>query len=291
MNRKIRLILPLAVIALCALALLLLSRNSLSFSRGRCVVSGDRYLLIVNHSPIVLSDRSRGGDLLEGISAGDELLVLHDGIQESYPAHTGAYAAWKLGSGSIEDLPLEVLEPLMDLGWEIDGITRIEPSPCPITSFPTAVAWANYGNTELLWTQALNREMATVSAIQHLPILRFDNRAALDTFTHEIANVFTTQQGYDEVPSFETITAQMDDAFFVDNSLFVVYVSAGSCSWRYDVNRIDLEENYFTVHVQRTDSLDFGDCAMAGWFITVSVPKVQLQGVTAFDADLGNLME
>jgi len=40
--------------------------------------------------------------------------------------------------------------------------------------------------------------------------------------------------------------------------------------------------------VQRTDSFEVGDCAMAGWFLTVSLPKEQLSGITAYDAVFSN---
>ena len=93
------------------------------------------------------------------------------------------------------------------------------------------------------------------------------------------------------MPSFEAVTAGMDEDYFATNSLLLVYVWAGSCTWRYGINRVDLENDSLTVHVQRTDSFECGDCAMAGWFLTLTVPKEQLQGISAFDADLGNLME
>lgn len=291
MRRKLWFLLPVTIVFLCVLGLPAASRSSLGISRGRCVISSSQYLLIADNSPIVLSDCSRSGNVLAGLSPGDELLVLHDGVQETYPAHTGAYAVWTLRRGSIEDVPFSALEGLLALGWEIEGIEQLEPPACPLVSFPTAVSWANYGNADLLWAQALNSETAADSSIHHLPILQLDSRSALDTFVQEIAGTFTTQQGYDEVPSFEAVIAGMDEVFFSENSLFLLYVPADSCSWRYDVNRIDLENGHFCVHVQRTDSLESGDCAMAGWFITVSVPKAQLAGITTFDADLGNLME
>ena len=280
-----------AVLLLAGAVLWGASRRSLSLSVGHCLV-GDNgsCMLVVDNSPIQLSDRTKNGPLPEGLSTGDKILVLHDGVAESYPARTGAYGVWKLRDGDIEDVSVSVLDALMELGWTFEGIERAE-QPCPINPFPTAVSWANYGDEGLLWERALNREAAAISSIPHLPVLRFDSVDELDAFKAEMDGPFTTQQGYDEIPSFTAVTAGMDKEFFAANSLLLTYVWAGSCTWRYDVNRVDVENDSLTVHVQRTDSAEVGDCAMAGWFITLSVPKDTLDGITAFDADLGNLME
>ena len=285
-----RVLIAIAAVALLAGGVLWdASRRSLSLSVGHCLVGNNgSCMLVVDGSPIQLSDCTKKGQLLEGLSSGDRIFVLHDGVAESYPARTGAYGVWKLRDGSIEEIPVPVLDSLRELGWAFDGI---EWQNEPITPFPTAVSWANYGDKNLLWERALNRNAAAVSGIPHLPILRFDSVDELDAFKAEMDGAFTLQQDYDEMPSFETVTAGMDEDFFTDNSLLLTYVWAGSCTWRYDVNRIDVEKGYLTVHVQRTDSAEYGDCAMAGWFITLSVPKDTLEGITAFDADLGNLME
>lgn len=265
------------------------SRRSLSLSVGHCLV-GDNgsCVLVTDGSPIQLSDCTKKGQLLAGLSSGDRILVLHDGVAESYPARTGAYGIWKLRNGSIEEIPTPVLDSLRELGWAFDGI---EWQNEPINPFPTAVSWANYGEESLLWERALNLETADVSSIRHLPVLRFDSAGELAAFKGEMDGAFTLRQGYDEMPSFETVTVGMDEDFFADNSLLLTYVWAGSCTWRYDVNRVDVENDSLAVHVQRTDSAECGDCAMAGWFITLSVPKDALDGITDFDADLGNLME
>lgn len=59
----------------------------------------------------------------------------------------------------------------------------------------------------------------------------------------------------------------------------------------YGVNRVEPENGYLTVHVQQPDSFECGDCSMAGWFITASIPKELLRDIVSFDADPGNLME
>ncbi len=98
-------------------------------TQGRCLVSatGTYMLIDENNSPIEMSNRS-DKDLFTDLSSGDEILVLHDGIQESYPAGTGAYYCIKLNDGKPEDIPTSVIESLTALGWlekEVKG-TKVE---------------------------------------------------------------------------------------------------------------------------------------------------------------------
>ncbi len=277
-------LLALGVILLFGFAILWFAASrSLSFSTGYYLEgeNGTRFL-IDGTSPIQLSNRTKAQPG-SAMTNGDRILVLHDGVAESYPAQTGAYGIWKLRDGSIEEIPVSVLDSLMDLGWKFPGIERVDPL-YSVSPFPTAVSWANYGDEELLWSRAVNQDSADSSAA--LPVLRFDSVNALDTFKTEIAGAFATQHGYDEMPSFEKIAVPMDADFFADHDLLLVYVWSGSCTWRYGVNRVDISDGRLTVHVQRTDNFEVGDCAMAGWFITVAVPREQLTGITAIDAVL-----
>lgn len=85
---------------------------------GRCLVAENgSYMLIDENSPIVMSDRSSGKDLFSGLSTGDKILVIHDGIAESYPGQTGAYFCLRLSKGDISHISEEVITSLKELGW------------------------------------------------------------------------------------------------------------------------------------------------------------------------------
>lgn len=73
-------------------------------------------MLIDDGTPITMSDRS-GGDLFAGLSTGDEILVVHDGVMESYPAQTGAYLVIRLGGGSMADIPQALIGSLTEFGY------------------------------------------------------------------------------------------------------------------------------------------------------------------------------
>lgn len=85
---------------------------------GRCLVTDSgSYMLIDDNSPIVMSDRSNGQKLFLSLETGDQILVVHDGINESYPGQTGAYACLRISKGDISDIPKSVITSLTDLGW------------------------------------------------------------------------------------------------------------------------------------------------------------------------------
>lgn len=108
-----------AGVAICCFAVLwILTAKGFGASVGRCLVSDNgSYMLIRGNSPIVMSDRSNQKDLFTKLQTGDKILVVHDGIDESYPGGTGAYMILKLGDGDVEDIPETVLSELTELGW------------------------------------------------------------------------------------------------------------------------------------------------------------------------------
>lgn len=103
--------------------ILLLGLFALTADKGYGISKG-RYLqaknglpmLIIDSSPIQLSDR-RERISFGKLDTGDEILVIHDGIEESYPAKTGAYAVFKLNNGTIDDISQTVVDTLIEYGW------------------------------------------------------------------------------------------------------------------------------------------------------------------------------
>ena len=154
--------------------------------------------------------------------------------------------------------------------------------------FKTAVSWAGAAEDGRIFSESLNPETMAISAVRHLPIHKFDTKADLDQFMAEFGEVLDLENGYDEVPSFRAVTAGYDEAFFEENTLMLVYVSANSGTYRYEVNGIYCSAPDFSIHVaQANDPTEVTD-DMAGWFITVTVPDSMLAGCSKFDADLDN---
>ncbi len=89
----------------------------MSVGRALYAKDGSCMLVVDENSPIRMSDRSDGGNLFDGISTGDKILVIHTGIAESYPAQTGAHWLMKIGEGDRDDIPEKIIEELTSMGW------------------------------------------------------------------------------------------------------------------------------------------------------------------------------
>ena len=106
-----------AVVVLLCVTVGVISFRSLGISTGRFLRADHGAAMMVrDNSPISMSNQTNR-DLFDGLETGDKILVLHDGIAESYPGQTGAYAVIRLKKGSISDIPQGVLESLRELGW------------------------------------------------------------------------------------------------------------------------------------------------------------------------------
>ncbi len=114
---KKTIVVVLAVLAAALLsATVWLSSKSLSPSIGTYLsATSGSHLILVDNSPIVMGNQGVTFDALE---SGDQILILHDGIEETYPAHTGVYFLLKLGQSS--SVPEDVLQKLTELGWHIE---------------------------------------------------------------------------------------------------------------------------------------------------------------------------
>ena len=104
--------------------------------------------------------------------------------------------------------------------------------------------------------------------------------------TTAIDGILSVDQSYDEIPSFNTATAKYDEAFFEENSLMAVYVTASSGSCRFGVDSVAFDNERFCVHVKQTNHPEIFTQDMAGWFITVAIPDQMAKGCFTFDADL-----
>ncbi len=156
-------------------------------------------------------------------------------------------------------------------------------------AFSSAVSWGNYHKDEVFEAGALNAERLKFDG--HYPVYRFDTADDLKQFKNAYGGVFTMERGWDEVPSFNDVTARYNEDFFENNSVILVYVTTGSCTYRYAVSGVEYTDTSFRVHIKETTNALMVDSMMAGWFVTVAVPDERLQKVTEFDAvQAGNVV-
>lgn len=81
-------------------------------------------VIVCERTPIKISNRTNR-DVFANIKIGDKILLIHDGIAESLPARTGAYAVFKVNDGVTGAIPPSVIEEMIYLGW-IDSAEDVE---------------------------------------------------------------------------------------------------------------------------------------------------------------------
>lgn len=95
----------------------ILACRGLGVSTGIYLKTEDNVsILIKNETPIVMSVRTEK-NVFDGIKNGEKIIVIHDGIAETYPAKTGAYAVFKIKNSDNAEIPEAVIKQLTDLGW------------------------------------------------------------------------------------------------------------------------------------------------------------------------------
>ncbi len=151
-----------------------------------------------------------------------------------------------------------------------------------VEGYQVDVAWANWSGDKKIEELALNDPFIFSSI--HYPIYKCETAAELAQFKTDFKGVFSMSSSWDEIGSFETMAAKYTETFFEENTLLLVYVATTSCTPRYGVERLSRTGERVNVYVVQTNDPGFGDEAMGGWLLGVSVPKESLQGVTEFDA-------
>lgn len=168
---------------------------------------------------------------------------------------------------------------------EVDS-TEVQPVGTPVEeAFDITVSYANWTEESEIYIRALNTSKMAMSSILHLPIYKFDTLEELKKFKLDFGEVLAMDSTYDEVPSFNEVTADYDEVFFDENALMLVYVSANSGTYRFGVNSVFCDGNSFCIHVERLNNPEVVTDDMAGWFITVAVPDSMVANCSEFDAD------
>lgn len=239
-------------------------------------------MMVVDNSPMKMSRRS-DRDIFDGLEIGDRILVIHDGVAQSYPAQTRAYAVIKLWGGDASDISSDVIENLMSMGWITEGF-EVEFTK-PQGDFSIFTAYAGWSESDEIYTRALNTEKMAQSSQKHLPIYRLDTLADVEAFRSTFENYLAFEYGFDEVKSFnDTVETFADETYLKAHSLIVVYVQANSGTYRYGVESIFCDGENFTVEVEELKHPEAVTADLAGWFIVIVVPDSMVNNCTAFDA-------
>lgn len=152
--------------------------------------------------------------------------------------------------------------------------------------FDSKLSYASWTEENEIYFGALNKEKMLLSSVRHLPIYKFDTAEDLERFKSTFGGALSMEDGWDEVPSFNDAIAEYNKAYFEENTLMLVYVSANNSTHRYRAKDVFCDNTTLCIHVEETTEAEEVDDAMAGWFITVEVPDGMAAGCTEFDAVL-----
>lgn len=99
--------------------------NGYGIMVGRLLILNNSYMLIEENTSTIISNQSGNKDLFDGLSIGDKLLVVHDGVETSLPSRTGAYHIFRLEKGDEGDIPEDALITIteVDEAYNIDENT------------------------------------------------------------------------------------------------------------------------------------------------------------------------
>ena len=106
--KKKKWLLPVSIIGgfilLCILLLVvtvcIIGIKGYGISKGRLYFTEKHtYLVDDRDMAMLVSDQSKKGTLFQGCENGDEVLIVHDGVEETYPSRTGAYYVIRVAKG------------------------------------------------------------------------------------------------------------------------------------------------------------------------------------------------
>ncbi len=153
----------------------------------------------------------------------------------------------------------------------------------------TTVSEVGISDTEALYSGALNADKMAISSVIHFPIYKFDTLEELTQFKDSLEHpesLSSRSYKYDEMPSFNEVTAKYDETFFSENTLLLVYVGAHTGTYRFAVDTITGDGTSLCVQIAETTHAELVTCDTSGWFITVAVPDSAAATYTEFDAVL-----
>ena len=157
------------------------------------------------------------------------------------------------------------------------------------SEIPTVVAYANWVDSSVAFEsdeKCLNVDKYIFSDFSRLPTFKFDTKAELDEFKNKYKDVFTMDQGYNEVDSFNDATANYDDEFFNNHSLMLTYKEASSGSFRYGISEVKKDNGVLVIKVVKTNNPEVYTDDMSGWFLMAEVEKDYIKDCKEFDTQV-----
>lgn len=150
----------------------------------------------------------------------------------------------------------------------------------PSNWYNASVCLSGYASDEGYWEYALNSDAAPAG----MPIYKVGSAQELADFKETMQPYFSFSVKKQNTSSFNEITADCDDAFFAHNALLIIYIEAGSGTYRYRVASVEISAETLAVTIDQYNDKGEHTCDMSGWLAVIKVPKEKLNGVTSYNA-------
>ena len=150
----------------------------------------------------------------------------------------------------------------------------------------TNIAYVNWTGDNSIYVRGLNSVYLAVSSVQYLPIYKAETKAELDSFVSDFKDLLEFDREYDGYPSFNDIIADCDEKFFEDKFIVMVYVTAGSGSFRFAIDDVLYENGSMTVSVKQINNPEAYTDDMAGWIAVAELNKADFEDCTLYYAFL-----
>ena len=190
-------------------------------SVGKLYFTESSTYLIDGTTSIIVSDQSRKSDLFDGYTNGDEIILVHDGVEETFPARTGGYMAIRISKGDGTYKPSD----------DLLGIAVLE-------EFDEA-----YVNQKLEYRAQYIRTNGYTEAFEYPSIRIMDSQQDLSDYYntwHEVFDLERREQVYsDSTIGFLDACDRYDEAFFETHYLIFVLLEEPSGSIRHQVQSVE----------------------------------------------------
>ena len=158
-------------------------------------------------------------------------------------------------------------------------------------AYGNTVAYAGWTEDDVIYENALNKDILQGRDGVHLPIFKIDTMDDLAVFKDCYGDVFIMDQGRDRYLSFDGAVAKAQwntEAFYNEYTMLVVYIPAINGTLRFHVADVQTKNGAFDIFVgQGHEDLVSDD--MAGWFILMEVKDEEMQEYKHFNAVLNNV--
>lgn len=272
------------IVCVIAIGVFVLAGKGISPSVGLYLRTDNGNMIILDKSPIVMSAHG-GNDMFEKYENGDKILVLHDGINESYPGGTGVYFSIKLADGHISHISETVLRQLCELGWVSAENLLVSTNTYHSSFFDIITAsTGSIFDTDKIKLAADNSAVMNENEPYHFPVFAFHTYESFRDFLDNFDKNFDS--GHSNADDFREKFKDLNEEYFKENSVILVPYYTGSGNVSYDVESVYFDGEICRLNIAKHTSGQGGTSVITSYLKAVGIEKNFLDDCSSFDAIL-----